>query len=312
MPRTAPDIDVPDLAGKLALVTGASDGLGLELARRLALAGAEVLMPVRNAVKGAAAADRIRAAAPGATVHVRELDLASLASVHRLADELLAEARPIDLLVNNAGVMTPPERRVTGDGFELQLATNHLGHFALTGRLLPLLRAARVTTQCSVAASRHGLHWEDLQWERGYHAHRAYSSSKAANGLFGLQLDRLSRQRGWGVTSNVAHPGVTPTNLLASHPEIGRSDDTLELRLIRWVATSRLPFGQTVAEGVLPALYAVTSPLAEGGKFYGPKGIGQLAGAPVERKPYKHIASAADGERLWRLSEELTGVKWTP
>jgi len=311
MPRTLVDIDVPDQTGKLALVTGASDGLGLVLAERLAAAGAELLMPVRNQAKGAVAADRIRAKVPGAVLHVRELDLASQASVRRLATELLAEGRPIDLLINNAGVMTPPERRETEDGFELQLATNHLGHFALVGRLLPLLRCARVTTQSSVAARSGGVHWDDPQWERGYDADKAYASSKIAVSLFGLQLDRLSRTHGWGVTSNVAHPGISATNLLASHPELGRDGDTRAVRIIRRVATSRLPFGQTAEEGALPALYAATSLDARGGVFYGPKGFQQLAGAPAEQKPYTPIAGERDAERLWALSGQLTGISFS-
>jgi NAD(P)-dependent dehydrogenase (short-subunit alcohol dehydrogenase family) len=301
MPRT--DIDVPDLTGKLALVTGASDGVGLEIAARLVRAGAELLMPVRNERKGAAAAERI-----GGSVSVRELDLSSLASVHRLADALLAEGRPIDILVNNAGVMTPPERRATEDGFELQLATNHLGHFALTGRLLPLLR--RVTTQSSVATRRGAVHWEDLQWERSYDAHAAYASSKIAVSLFGLHLDRLSRARGWGVTANLAHPGLSATNLLAAQPGMGREGDTLAVRVIRRLAASPLPFAQSPADGALPALYAATSPQAQGGTFYGPKGFQHMSGAPAQQPLYAPIADPQEGERLWRESERLTGVTY--
>ena len=297
-----PDIDVPDLTGKLALVTGASDGIGLELARHLTQAGAEVLMPVRNQAKGTAAAARI-----GGNVRVLELDLASLASVERLAATLLAEGRPIDVLINNAGVMTPPERRATEDGFELQFGTNHLGHFALTGRLLPLLRGAHVVTQSSVAARSGAVHWDDLQWERSYDANKAYSSSKIANGLFGLHLERLSRARGWGLTSNVSHPGVTPTNLLAAQPGMGRSQDTRAIRVIRWIAASPLPFSQTPDKAALTALYAAQTP---GGRFYGPKGPGNLAGAPAEQKPYKPFAGEQDAERLWTVSEQLTGVRW--
>jgi NAD(P)-dependent dehydrogenase (short-subunit alcohol dehydrogenase family) len=312
MPRTPIDIPVPDLTGKRALVTGASDGLGLELAERLARAGADLVLPVRNPAKGAAAAARIRAAAPGARVEVPALDLSSLESVAALADGLLADGRPIAILVNNAGIMTPPTRQSSPDGFELQLSTNHLGHFALTARLLPLLRAARarVTAQASVAANRQRVHWDDLQWERGYDAQKAYSSSKIAVGLFGLQLDRVSRARDWGLTSTVCHPGISATNLLAAHPEMGRPDDTRAVRLIRWAATTRLPIAQTAAEGALPALYAATSPDARGGGFYGPEGPMQAAGAPVERKPYSSLAGERDGERMWRLSEELTGVRW--
>lgn len=312
MPRTLPDITVPDLTGQLALVTGASDGLGLALAERLGRAGADVLLPVRNQAKGAAAAERIRAAAPAATIAVRKLDLSSLASVAAMADELIADGRPIDILVNNAGIMTPPSRRQSQDGFELQLATNHLGHFALTAQILPLLRAgqARVTTQASVAANQHGVCWADLQWEKSYNKDKAYSSSKIAVALFGMQLDRLSRTRGWGITSNVAHPGISATNLLASHPEMGRDSDTLSVRIIRRLATTRIPLAQTAAEGILPALYAATSSNAHGGRFYGPSGPMQLTGAPAERKPYKYIANEHDAERIWRISEQLTGISW--
>ena len=310
MPRT--DIDVPDLHGRLALVTGASDGLGLEIARRLARAGAELLLPVRDQAKGAAAAARIREEAPGAVVSVRELDLASQASVARLAGELLAEGRPLHLLVNNAGVMTPPERRGTQDGFELQLATNHLGHFALAGRLLPLLRAgrARVTTQSSVAVQRGRVHWEDLQWERGYDAGGAYGSSKVAISLFGMELDRRSRQHGWQLTSTLSHPGISATNLLASHPEMGRARDTWQVRLIRRIATSPVPLAQTPQQGALTALRAATDPALAGGTFIGPAGPGHLAGAPAEQAPYAPMAGEEDGARLWAVSEELTGVRW--
>jgi NAD(P)-dependent dehydrogenase (short-subunit alcohol dehydrogenase family) len=180
--RTRVDITVGDQTGKLAVVTGGSDGLGFGLVLRLAGAGAEVVMPVRNRGKGEAAAQRIRDRVAGAKVRVRDLDLASLASVRGLAEEMLGEGRPIDILVNNAGVMTPPRRVESADGFEMQFAVNHLGHFALTARLLPLLRAgrARVTTQTSFGANSYGVAWDDLQWTRKYRANRAYSSSKIA------------------------------------------------------------------------------------------------------------------------------------
>jgi len=311
-PRTRADIDVPDLSGKRAVVTGASDGIGVAIALRLARAGAEVLLPVRSAAKGEAATARIRAAVPAAEVAVGELDLASLASVARLADTLLADGQPIHLLINNAGVMTPPTRQTSADGFELQLAVNHLGPFALTARLLPLLRAAnaRVTMQASVAADSNAVHWHDLQWERSYDAMKAYSSSKIAGALFALELDRRSRAGGWGITSNVAHPGIAATNLLASHPELGRSGDTLSVRVIRRLAASRLPLAQSAAEGALPALHAATSPSARGGALYGPSGFRHLTGAPAEQRPYEQIISAQDAQRLWRISEELTAVAW--
>lgn len=304
------DVDVPDLSGKLAVVTGASDGLGLRLAQRLANAGAEVIMPVRNEHKGAAAIAEIRRMAPTAKLSTRRLDLSSLQSVSDSAAQLTSEDRPIDILVNNAGVMTPPRRQVTVDGFELQFATNHLGHFALVGQILPLLRRgkARVTTQSSVAAAQHGIHWEDLQWERSYSTSKSYASSKIAESLFGMELDRRSRSGGWGIVSNVAHPGVAATNLLAAHPEFGRADDGLSVRVIRFLA--RVGVLGTAETGMLPALHAATSPRAGGGKFYGPNGFRQLRGTPVEQRPYSYVADEAAASRIWAISEELCGVRF--
>ncbi|MGC4877761.1 SDR family oxidoreductase [Micromonospora sp. DT43] len=303
------DLTVGDLTGKLAVVTGGSDGLGLGLATRLARAGAEVVLPVRNAAKGAAALDTVRAAAPGATVSTRELDLASLDSVSALAEGLLGEGRPIHLLINNAGVMAPPTRHTTADGFELQFGTNHLGHFALTGRLLPLLRAgrARVTTMSSSAARSGRLDWDDLQSTHRYGAVRSYNASKLATLHFGLELDRRSRAGGWGVVSNVAHPGTTMTNLYASGPNLGRSRPSLHHtvmeRLNRWGFLVH-----SVDAGLLPALYAATSPQAQGGRFYGPDGPGQFTGAPTELAVYRSARDTDDAVRLWTVSENLAGV----
>jgi len=308
MPRTRPDITVPDLSGKRAVVTGASDGFGLGLATRLAAAGAEVLMPVRNPRKGHAAIGRIADQVPGANVALRELDLSSLGSVAALGQTLRDEGRPIHILINNAGVMTPPHRQTTADGFELQFGTNHLGHVALVAHLLPLLRAgrARVTNQLSLAARSGAISWDDLNWERSYDGRRAYSQSKIAFGLFGLELDRRSRAGGWGITSNISHPGVAPTNLLAAQPDMGRNQEVRQYRLIRTL--SRWGVMGTVETAVLPALYAATSPDARGGRFYGPKGFGGLSGAPAERTLYRPLRSTEEAARIWRVSEELTKV----
>lgn len=309
MSRT--EVDVPELTGRLAVVTGGSDGIGLGLARRLTAAGAEVVLPVRNAEKGRAAVDAIRGAVPGARVSTRQLDLSSLQSVAHLAGELVAEGRPIHLLINNAGVMNPPQRQTTADGFELQWGTNHLAHFALTAQLLPLLRAggARVTTQSSIAARSNAINWADTDFEQSYDVGRAYSQSKIANLMFGLELDRRSRRAGWGITSNVAHPGVTATNLLAAQPQMGRSSDTVAVRVIRF--TSRLGvLTQTVDRGLLPALYAAVHPESEGGKFYGPRGFQHLTGAPALQDVYAPASDPADGARLWELSERLVGVRF--
>lgn len=203
------DIAIPDQSGKRAVVTGASDGIGFVIATRLAAAGAEVIMPVRNPAKGADAADRIRGLVPGAKVATRALDLSSLESVATLVDQLVGEGRPIDILVNNAGVMTPPSRRATKDGFELQFGTNHLGHFALTLGLLPLLRQgrARVTHQTSVAARRGAINWDDLNWERSYNVNKAYSQSKIAVGLFARELDQRSAVAGGASPATCPTPG---------------------------------------------------------------------------------------------------------
>ncbi|MGW2294977.1 SDR family oxidoreductase [Streptomyces violaceorubidus] len=310
MPRTDFDITVPDLTGRRAVVTGASDGLGLGIATRLAAAGAEVLLPVRNPRKGEAALDAIRARVPGAQVALRALDLSSLASVAALGETLLAEGLPIHLLVNNAGVMTPPARQTTADGYELQFGTNHLGHFALVAHLLPLLRAgrARVTSQISVAANRNAVNWDDLNWESSYDGMRAYSQSKIAFGLFGLELDRRSAAGDWGVTSNLSHPGVAPTSLLAARPEVGRAEDTLGVRVIRVLSARSILVG-TVRTAQLPALYAATSPQAERGAFYGPAGPGRLGGPPARQKLYSRLRSTDDARRIWERSEELTGVR---
>jgi NAD(P)-dependent dehydrogenase (short-subunit alcohol dehydrogenase family) len=308
MPRPRHDVTVPDLTGKRAVVTGASDGFGLGIATRLAAAGAEVVMPVRNPAKGHAAIAMIADQVPGARVSLRELDLSSLASVAALGTTLRDEDRPIHILINNAGVMDPPQRLTTADGFELQFGTNHLGHVALVAHLLPLLRAgrARVTTQLSIAARSGTINWDDLNWERSYHGRRAYTQSKIALGLFGLELDRRSRAGRWGITSNLSHPGVAPTNLLAAQPHMGRTQQAPQYRMIRTL--SRWGVMGTVETAVLPALLAATSPDALGGRFYGPNGFGGLSGAPAEQPLYSTLRSTEDAERIWHVSEQLAGV----
>ncbi|WP_431921483.1 SDR family oxidoreductase [Micromonospora wenchangensis] len=309
MPRTPVDISVPDLTGKLAVITGASDGMGLGMAARLAGAGAEVILPVRNPGKGEAAITTIRRAHPGAKVSLRSLDLSSLDSVATLGETLRAEGRPIHLLINNAGVMQPPIRQTTADGFEVQFGTNHLGHFALVARLLPLLSAgrARVTSQVSVAARSGRINWDDLNWERSYHGMRAYRQSKIACGLFGLELDRRSRAQGWGITSNLSHPGVAPTSLLAARPELGRSRDTPAIRLIRAMSARGILVG-TVQTAALPALMAATDPDARPAVLYGPSGPGNLGGPPAEQRTYPTLRDTGEARRVWQVSERLTGV----
>jgi NAD(P)-dependent dehydrogenase (short-subunit alcohol dehydrogenase family) len=309
MPRTTPELTLPDLTGRLAVVTGASDGMGVVIARRLAQAGAELVLPVRNRAKGEAALASITAAAPGAIVTLRDLDLASLDSVRSLGEILRADGRNIHMLINNAGVMTPPERQTTADGFELQWGSNHLGHVALVAHLLPLLRAgrARVTSQVSVAARSGEIDWDDLDGEVNYDGMRAYSQSKIAFGLFGLELSRQSRAHGWGITSNISHPGIAPTSLLAARPELGRATRARGRGLIGLL--SRWGIAGTAESAALPALLAATE--ADGdGVFYGPQGLGNMSGAPGRRKLYAPLDNHAEGRRVWEVSQQITGVSF--
>ena len=295
MPRTTYDVPMPDLRGRRAVVTGASDGIGLVIARTLAGAGAEVVMPVRNPAKGAAAVASIRRRHPDAKLRLPELDLASLASVEALGATLRAAGDPIHLLVNNAGVMTPPERQTTVDGFELQLGTNHLGHVALVAHLLPLLEAgaARVVSQVSVAARSGAVRWDDPGFEHGYDGMRAYRQSKIALGLFGLELDRRSRAAGWGISSTLSHPGVAPTSLLAARPEVGRSTDTMGVRVIRRLSALGLVVG-TIESAAQPALLAATTPDPQPGAFFGPQWPGGVGGPPGPQRLWAPLTSTQD------------------
>jgi NAD(P)-dependent dehydrogenase (short-subunit alcohol dehydrogenase family) len=305
---------VPDLSGRLAVVTGANSGLGFGLARRLSAAGADVVMAIRTHVKGVAAIDEIRTTVPNAKLTIKPLDLSSLAGVAALGEQLNADGRPIDILINNAGVMTPPKRDTTSDGFELQFGSNHLGHFALTAHLLPLLRAAdhaRVVSLSSLAARQGRIHFDDPQFEQSYTPMQAYGQSKLAVLMFARELDRRSRAAGWGILSNAAHPGLTKTNLQISGPSHGRSKPSTMERLYKlsWRLTPFL--WQEIDEGILPALYAATSPQAEGGAFYGPHGIYEAAGGGVTAaKVPARARNDADCRQLWEISERLTGVSY--
>jgi NAD(P)-dependent dehydrogenase (short-subunit alcohol dehydrogenase family) len=307
-------VTVPNLSGKLAVVTGANSGLGFGLARRLAAAGADVVMAIRNRTKGEAAIDQIRAEVPAAKLTIKNLDLSSLASVAALGEQLNAEGRPIDILINNAGVMTPPERDTTADGLELQFGSNHLGHFALTAHVLPLLRAAdsaRVVSLSSLAARRGRIHFDDLQFEKSYSPMQAYGQSKLAVLMFARELDRRSREAGWGIVSNAAHPGLTKTNLQISGPSHGRDKPSLmeHLYKLSWRFTPFL--WQEIDEGILPALYAAVAPQTHGGAFYGPRGVYEAAGGGVRlAKVPAQARNEADSRRLWEVSEQLTGVRY--
>jgi len=307
MARRPLDLTVPDLTGRRAVLTGGSDGIGLHIATRLAAAGADVVLPVRNLAKGEAAVAKIRATVPSASVSLHLMDLASLESVAAFGAAQRGEGNPVHLLINNAGVMTPPDRQSTVDGFELQFGTNHLGHVALVAHLLPLLRAGRahVTSQISVAANGGAINWDDLNWERAYNGMGAYRQSKIAFGLFGLELGRRSETNGWGITSNLSHPGVAPTSLLSARPELGRAGDTRSVRAIRWLSARGILVG-TPETAALPALYAATSPHARTGRLYGPHGPGHLGGAPAEQALYPRLRNQDEARRVWQVSEELT------
>lgn len=309
MARTPIDLTLPDLTDRRAVVTGGSDGIGLVIARRLAAAGAEVVLPVRSRAKGEAALASIRGRHPSARVVLHDLDLSSLASVEAFAATMRAEGAPVHLLVNNAGVMTPPQRRTTEDGYELQLGTNHLGHVALTAHLMPLLvqGGGRVTSQTSVAARSGSAPLDDPGAERGYDAAAAYRQSKIAQGLFGLELDRRSRAGGWGITSTLAHPGIAPTSLLAARPELGRSGDTVSVRLIRRLSSLGLLAG-TPETAALPALLAATTPDPGPDAFFGPQGLGSTRGRPGPQALWKPLRSTEDAARVWAVSERLTGL----
>jgi NAD(P)-dependent dehydrogenase (short-subunit alcohol dehydrogenase family) len=313
MVKPALSVEVPDLSGRFAVVTGANSGLGFGLAKRLAAAGADVAMAIRNQAKGEAAIAAIRREVPAAKLSIRMLDLSSLKSVAALGDELVAAGRPIDILINNAGVMTPPQRQQTDDGFELQFGANHLGHFALTGHLLPLLRAAtsaRVVTVSSLAATQKQLDFSDPNPEQGYKPMRSYGVAKLAQLMFAVELDRRSRRDGWGLMSNAAHPGLTKTNLL-SGASYGRDKPTLQARLTQ-LTWRLLPFmWLDVDEGIKPTLYAAVAPDAEGARYYGPRGFYETVGGGVTFAGVPRLTrSESETSQLWQLSERLTGLTY--
>jgi NAD(P)-dependent dehydrogenase (short-subunit alcohol dehydrogenase family) len=315
MPRTTHFLDIPNLSGKRAVVTGANSGLGFELTRRLAKADAAVTLAVRDRAKGEAAIARLRPELPDARLSVRLIDLTSLASVRAFADSMLGDAHPIDILINNAGVMMPPRREMTPDGFELQFEANYLGHFVLTAQLLPLLRkaglrqsdGARVVNLSSIYARSGRLDWDDLQSEKSYRPGRAYGLTKLAMLIFARELDRRSVADGWGILAAAAHPGATITNLQVSGPMRGYPDDGMRARLNR--LQYRVPgLYQNADQGILPALFAATSPDAVGGAYYGPSGFQEVTGGPGPASIPKRALNQADNARLWELSERLGGV----
>jgi NAD(P)-dependent dehydrogenase (short-subunit alcohol dehydrogenase family) len=292
---------IPDQRGRVAVVTGANSGLGLVTATELARHGARVVLAVRNTAAGEDAAHRI-----GGDVEVRELDLASLASVRAFAAKLAVDHPAIDVLVNNAGVVLLGPRRVSTDGFELQLATNMLGHFALTGLLLANLAAARESRVVSLSSITHKnahLDFDDLMFERDYRAAPAYGRSKLATTIFGIELDRRLRAAGSPIVSALAHPGLTRTNLTPRAWEHRG-------RFGQWIAWASLPATQSVEQGALPQLRAATEPGVRGGQFFGPSRLWETRGQVTEARISQEAVDPAIGKRLWTMAEELTGVNY--
>jgi NAD(P)-dependent dehydrogenase (short-subunit alcohol dehydrogenase family) len=296
--------DIPSQKGRSAVVTG-TGGLGLEDALALARAGAEVIVAGRNPQKGAAAVVRILDETPTANVRFEQLDLASLASVAAFAARLQSQKASLDLLINNAGLMVPPTRQETADGFEQQFGVNYLGHFALTAQLMPLLRQAqnaRVVTVSSVAARAGAINFDDLNAKRSYRPMPVYAQSKLACLMFALELQRRSEARGWGVTSIAAHPGVSRTDLLHNAP--GRGSVIGVVRSLLWFVF------QPAAQGALSTLFAATSPDAKGGGYYGPMGAGETRGPVGVAKALPQANDLAVAARLWDVSEELTKTRF--
>ena len=302
------ELDIPELSGRTALVTGANAGLGLQTARVLAAHGADVVLACRNLDKARHAAGQIAAASPGASVSVVRLDLASQSSVRSAAEEIRARFPRLDLLINNAGVMDIPCQR-TEDGFELTLATNHLGPFALTGLLLDWLApGARIVTMSSVAHLDGVIDFDDPQAERHYDRGRAYSQSKLANLLFTYELDRRLRGAGARVAALGCHPGVVYTQLFATRSRAEQFLLSPSMRPVNfWVV-------QNARMGALPALRAATDPSAQGGEYYGPRRYGLrrrfYTGYPAAVESSAASHDEAVQARLWQLSERLTGVTY--
>jgi len=298
--------NVPDLSGRTAVVTGANSGIGFETAKVLAARGATVVLACRNPVKAQNALDDIRAAAPGADVSTLEMDLGSLASVRKAADALLAERSVIDLLVNNAGVTLLPYG-LTTDGFEQHFGVNYLGHFAFTGLVLNAVLAAPAGRIVTVGSNAHRLgkiDFDDIPFTQGYRPLRAYARSKLANLLFAFELQRRLAKTGASTQSLAAHPGGANTEILESVGPIKK-------RIKQVVDYIPNPIVHSAHKGALPTLRAATDPASKGGEYYGPRGLLKMTGPPVLVTSSAATRDTETAERLWELSERLTGVTYS-
>jgi len=301
--------DIPPQSGKIALVTGATGGLGYETALALADAGADVILAGRNQDKGRAALQAIRTTIPSARLHWQTLDLASLASVSDFSKRVAEKFPQVDTLVNNAGVMALPKRKTTSDGFEMQFGTNYLGHFALTAHLLPLLRAsdsARAVSLASLAHRQGRIDFGDLQGERLYKPWKAYSQSKLAMLMFAFELQRRSDANGWRLKSTAAHPGWARTELMANGP----NSEARQVVMNALSAVFQPWLSQSAAAGALPTLFAASSLAATNAGYYGPDGFNELKGAPAPAKISGRASDTGVAKRLWEISEQLTSTRF--
>lgn len=293
--------EIPDQSGRVAVITGANSGIGFKAARHLAAKGATVIMACRNLEKARAARARLPA---DANVRIVELDLGSQASVKKAAEEILAEYPRLDLLLNNAGIMWLEEGR-TEDGFERQFGINHLGHFTLTALLLPALRdvvGSRIVTVSSIAHRAGRIHFDNIHLDGQYGRQRAYAQAKLANLMFAVELDRRLQRAGAQTRSLACHPGIASTNLAG--PGIAEETPLGIGRVVRWLWPLMT---QSAEKGAWPTLYAATAPQAEGGHYYGPAHLKEAIGPPREARPRRYAMDPEKGQRLWALSESLTG-----
>lgn len=299
---------IPDQSGKLAIITGATGGLGLETALGLVKAGTEVILAGRNPSKGRNAEALIRQKYKNAKVRFELADMASLTSIKDFADRMLTAGRPIDILVNNAGIMAPHNRGMTADGIELQFGTNYLSHFALTARLLPLLSAAKARiVQLSSFGHRTGtIQLDDLNYQQGYNPFPVYSQSKLAMLMFALELDRQSKANGWGLTSVAAHPGFARTDLFANGPA---PEANIFFRTI--IPVAKLLMGQSAAAGALPTLMAATMPGVKGGQYFGPQGFKEFKGPPGPGKIEAQALDVGVAAKLWTASEGMADLSFS-
>lgn len=306
------ETNIPDLSGKRILITGGASGIGFEAARALAEHGAEVIIADRNEQAGRAAPERIRQSAPGAKAEYRMLDLSSQQAVKDFAAAFLAEGKPLDILINNAGIQPISERRTSVDGFELTFGIGHLGHFTLTALLFPLLKAApaaRIVTVASLVHARGTFNWNDLQMERGYSSQRPYNQTKLANLLFARELQARLDAAGINVKSIAVHPGVAQTSIGANRKQLGKFG--FGDHVVSAILSVVLPYlGQPASAGALPTMYAAASPDAKGGGFYGPMGAGEMKGPPGPAKINGLGRDMEIAKKLWAVTEELTGVKF--